>query len=87
VGKLSATEVNAALDEIQSKYRDRFAELILMQSSYYQSARGRVEFDMWFNLIPDAYQWANSSQVTAAMVMNILSADWPLPGPGQSLTL
>jgi hypothetical protein len=42
---------------------------------------------MWFNLIPDAYQWANSSQVTAAMVMNILSADWPLPGPGQSLTL
>jgi hypothetical protein len=89
VGKLSATEVNAALDEIQSKYRDRFVELIIMQSSYYQSARGRagLEFDMWHEKISDAYQWANSSQVTAAMATSILSADWPLPGPGLSLTL
>jgi hypothetical protein len=88
VGKLTATEVNAALDEIETKYRDRFVELVIMQSSYYQSARGRggLEFDMWFEKIPDAYQWVNSSQVTDDMVTNVLSTDWPLPGPGQSLT-
>jgi len=88
VTKLSAVEINAALDEIQTKYRDRFVELVIMQSSYYMSARGRggLGFDMWFEKIPDAYQWVNSSQVTDDMVTNVLSADWPLPGPGQSLT-
>jgi hypothetical protein len=86
VGKLTATEVNAALNEIEAKYRKRFVELVLMQSTYYQSARKYLEFDMWFGTIPDAYQWVNSSQVTDDMVTNILSADWPAPGPGQSLT-
>jgi hypothetical protein len=88
VGKLKETEVNAALDEIETKYRDRFVELVIMQSSYYQSARGRggLGFDMWFKTIPDAYRWVNSSQVTDDMVTNLLSADWPPPGPGQSLT-
>lgn len=86
VGKLTATEVNAALNEIETKYRNRFVELVLMQSGYYQSARKHLEFDMWFGTIPDAYQWVNSSQVTDDMVTNLLSADWPAPGPGQSLT-
>lgn len=86
VGNLTATEVNAALDEIETKYRNRFVELVILQSTYYESARKYLEFDMWFHNIPDAYQWVNSSQVTDDMVTNVLSADWPPPGPGQSLT-
>ena len=86
VGKLTATEVNAALNEIETKYRNRFVQLVLMQSAYYQSARKHLEFDMWFGTIPDAYQWVNSSQVTDDMVTSLLSADWPAPGPGLSLT-
>jgi hypothetical protein len=88
VDKLTAAEVNAALDEIQAKHRDRFVELVIMQSSYYMTsrARGGLGFDMWFEKIPDAYQWVNSSQVTDDMVTSLLSADWPPPGPGQSLT-
>jgi len=86
VGELRANEVNAALNEIETKYRKRFVELVILQSIHYQSARKHLEFDMWFERIPDAYQWVNSSQVTDDMVTNLLSADWPPPGPGQSLT-
>jgi len=86
VGELRANEVNAALNEIETKYRKRFVELVILQSIHYQSARKHLEFDMWFERIPDAYQWVNSSQVTDDMVTNLLSADWPPPGPGQSLS-
>jgi hypothetical protein len=86
VGRLNETEVNAALDEIEAKHRDRFVELVILQSLHYLSARKHLGFDMWFKTIPEAYRWVNSSQVTDDMVTNLLSADWPPPGPGQSLT-
>jgi hypothetical protein len=88
VDKLKEAEVNAALDEIEAKHRNRFVELVLMQSAYYLSARARggLGFDMWYETIADAYSWVNSSQVSDDTVSILLSADWPPPGPGQSVT-
>jgi hypothetical protein len=88
VGQLAATEVNAALNQIDADHRDRFMELTVMQSDYYMSARGRagLGFDMWFGTIPEAYQWVNASQVTDAQVTSLLNAGWLPPGPGQALT-
>jgi len=86
VGRLQQTEVNAALDEIDAKHRDRFLELVILQSMHYVSARKHLGFDMWFKTIPEAYRWVTPSQVTDDMVTTLLNADWPTPGPGQSLT-
>jgi hypothetical protein len=86
VGRLKEAEINAALNEIEAKHRNRFVELVTLQSLHYLSARKTLGFDMWFRWIPEAYRWVNSRQVTDDMVTNLLSADWPAPGPGLSLT-
>jgi hypothetical protein len=86
VDKLTETEVNAALDEIDAKHRNRFVELITLQAMHYMSARKHLEFDMWFKWIKEAYRWVDSRQTTDDMVTRLLDADWPPPGPGLSLT-
>jgi hypothetical protein len=66
VQKLRSTEVNRALDEIASRFRSRWFDLLRAQFQLYGLAKSRsnLEFDMWFDNITDGYLWADSRRTT-----------------------
>jgi len=65
---LAATEINNALDEIESKHSEDWLGLCQLQFMLYGTAKKRseLEFDMWHDLITEGYFWADSKKITAA---------------------
>ena len=65
---LSSTEMNNALDEIESKHRSEWLALCRTQFKLYGVAkeRSKLDFDMWYDLITEGYFWADSAKITAA---------------------
>lgn len=65
---LAATDVNKALDEIESKHSAEWLGLCQLQFMLYGTAKKRseLEFDMWYDLITEGYFWADSGTVTTA---------------------
>lgn len=64
---LRSTEVNQALDEIDSRFRSHWLDLLRAQFELYASAKKKsnLEFDMWFDRITDGYLWADGRKPTA----------------------
>jgi Putative peptidoglycan binding domain len=87
VGQLRSTEVNAALNEIDSRFRVRWRSLLQAQFDLYAPAKraSNLEFDMWFDNIADGYLWTDSSATTDREVDVLLARDL-LPVDATSLT-
>lgn len=79
-GQLQSTEVNAALDEIESKFRTNWLGACEAQFEHYALAKTKsnLEFDMWYDLITDGYLWSNGTQPTDQQVAALLAVD-PTP--------
>jgi hypothetical protein len=75
--QLRSTEINAALDEIESKYRTHWLGACEAQFEHYALAKKRsnLEFDMWYNLITEGYLWSNGVQPTDQQVDVLLAGD------------
>jgi hypothetical protein len=75
VGQLAATEPNTALDEINARFRSRWLGLVRAQFELYTEAKkaSNLEFDMWFDLITDGYQFTDGRKVTDAEAKAILT--------------
>ena len=63
---LRSTEVNAALDEIDTRFPVRWRSLLEAQFELYLRARtaSDLEFDMWTPQIDDGYLWTESGATT-----------------------
>lgn len=77
VNQLQSTEVNAALDEIENKYRTNWMGACEAQFEHYSVARKKsnLEFDMWYSLIEEGYLWSNGVQPTDQQVDALLAGD------------
>lgn len=75
VGRLSAAEANAALDEIDKRYGSRWSDLMRAQFELYSLAKRRsnLEFDMWFDPISAGYVWTDGSSVTDAQAAALVA--------------
>ena len=85
VKKLTSTEVNKALDEIEKKFAKEWRALMELQAELYLWAKdkSRLEFDMWYyDWISEGYVWTTGAGTTDADVATILAGDLPLAGTG-----
>jgi pimeloyl-ACP methyl ester carboxylesterase len=75
VRQLRSTEVNRALDEIDTRFRSRWRGLLWAQFQLYALAKRRsnLEFDMWFDKITDGYLWADARRTTDREVATLLA--------------
>ena len=76
IKKLTSTEVNNALNELQDgSERDWFLTLVWQQQQLYANARTRsnLEFDMWYADLTEAYTFANGRGITDQEVASILA--------------
>jgi hypothetical protein len=75
VGQLRSTEVNAALDEIESRFGTRWSEAMQEQFELYALAKNRskLDFDMWYDLITEGYVWTDGHSVTDAQATTLLA--------------
>ncbi len=66
VAKLKSTEVNDALDELESKFKSQWLAVIRSQFELYALAkkRSKLEFDMWYDNITDGYLWTSGKRTT-----------------------
>jgi hypothetical protein len=66
VGQLTSKEINAALDEMYKKFDTKWLALIRSQFEFYQRAKteSNLEFDMWYNIVADAYVWTSGIRTT-----------------------
>jgi hypothetical protein len=77
-GKLTATEVNAALDELdRAPLRSTWLALLQAQYRLYSKARtaSNLEFDMWWGLTSDGYLWTGTPRVTDQEAAALLTGD------------
>jgi hypothetical protein len=77
IGKLQSTEVNKALDELDSKFRTAWMGLIRRQFELYAHAKeaSNLEFDMWYNILTDGYEWTSNALTTDQEVDALLAKD------------
>lgn len=77
VKQLRNVEVNAALDELDRRFRSQWLSLLRAQAHFYLNARQEsdLEFDMWFHSIDEGYVWTDVQKVTQAEVDIILAGD------------
>jgi hypothetical protein len=89
VGKLQSKEVNKALDELDKKFRTDWMGLIRTQFELYSRAKvqSNLEFDMWYNLLADAYVWTNENLTTDQEVDALLAKDIDPRDTGPTSTL
>jgi hypothetical protein len=75
VQQLRSTEVNRALNEIDTRFRSRWRGLLRAQFELYALAKRRsnLEFDMWFDNIMDGYLWADARRTTDREVATLLT--------------
>jgi hypothetical protein len=75
IAKLQSTEVNKALTELDNKFRTDWIGLIRAQFELYSRAKvqSNLEFDMWYNLLADAYVWTNENLTTDQEVDALLA--------------
>ncbi len=76
-GQLRATEVNKALDEIDTRFAARWRGLLRAQFELYAPARSasNLEFDMWFDDITEGYVWTDAAATTDQEVAALLKGD------------
>jgi hypothetical protein len=74
VQQLRSTEVNRALDEIDTRFRSRWRGLLWAQFQLYALAKRRsnLGFDMWFDKITDGYLWTDPRRTTDREVAALL---------------
>jgi hypothetical protein len=77
VKQLRSTEVNAALDEVNTRFRSEWSALLQMQFELYALAKKRsnLDFDMWFDRITEGYVWTDGRKVTDAEADALLTVD------------
>lgn len=78
VDKLNSTEVNAALDELDTKkFQSKWKALLWEQFALYSTAKKKanLEFDMWYDKMPEGYVWADSAKVTDAQATSALTGE------------
>jgi hypothetical protein len=77
VARLRAIEVNNALDEIDTRFRERWSGVMQAQFELYAMAktRSKLDFDMWFDLITEGYLWTDGHSVSDAQVARLLAGD------------
>lgn len=77
VARLRATEVNTALDEIDTRFAERWSAVMQAQFDLYALAktRSKLDFDMWFDLITEGYLWTDGHSVTDAQAATVLAGD------------
>ena len=75
VQQLRSTEVNRALDEIDTRFRSRWLGLLQAQFKLYALAKrqSNLEFDMWFDKITDGYLWTDAKKTTDQEVAALLA--------------
>jgi hypothetical protein len=75
VQQLRSTEVNRALDEIDTRFRSRWLGLLRAQFELYALAKRRsnLEFDMWFDNIGDGYLWTDARKITDQEAATLLA--------------
>jgi hypothetical protein len=77
VGQLRAVEVNNALDEIDTRFGQRWSDAMRLQFELYALAktRSKLDFDMWYDLITEGYLWTDGHSVTDAQTATLLAGD------------
>jgi Putative peptidoglycan binding domain len=77
VQELRSTEVNTALNEIDTRFRSRWRSLLQAQFELYARAKtaSNLEFDMWFDNIADGYLWTDATATTDREVDALLAGD------------
>jgi hypothetical protein len=75
VQQLRSTEVNRALDEIDTRFRSRWLGLLQAQFKLYALAKrqSNLGFDMWFDKITDGYLWTDAKKTTDQEVAALLA--------------
>jgi hypothetical protein len=73
--QLRSTEVNKALDEIDTRFRSQWLSLLQAQFELYALAKTRsnLEFDMWFNNPADGYLWTDATLTTDEAISALLT--------------
>jgi hypothetical protein len=77
INQLTSQEVNAAMAELDRRFRTRWLALIRTQFDLYAPAKTQsdLEFDMWYNFITQGYVWTNGRDVTDAQADSFLTGD------------
>jgi hypothetical protein len=77
INQLTAQEVNAALAELDRKFRSKWLALIRSQFELYARSKTQsdLEFDMWYNLVHEGYVWTNGQAVTDQQADSFLTGD------------
>ena len=75
VQQLRSTEVNNALNEIDTRFQSRWLRLLQAQWNLYRFAKNRsnLEFDMWFDPSDIGYLWTDGPSTTDAEVAALLT--------------
>jgi hypothetical protein len=75
VQQLRSTEVNKALNEIETQFRSQWLGLLQAQFELYALAKTKsnLEFDMWFNNPADGYLWTDATMTTDDVVNALLT--------------
>ena len=75
VQQLRSTEVNKALNEINTQFRSQWLRLLQAQFELYALAKTKsnLEFDMWFNSPADGYLWTDATSTTDVAVNALLT--------------
>jgi UDP-2,3-diacylglucosamine pyrophosphatase LpxH len=76
--QLRSTEVNKALNEIDTQLRSQWLGLLRAQFELYALAKhnSNLEFDMWFDNPAEAYLWAEARQTTDDAVEALLTGNF-----------
>jgi hypothetical protein len=77
ISQLTSKEVNAALAELDRRFRSKWLALIQSQFELYERSKtqSNLEFDMWYNLIHEGYVWTNGQLVTDQQADSLLTGD------------
>lgn len=88
IGKLKSTEVNLALDELETRFGSEWLGLIQSQFELYQRAKtvSNLEFDMWYDHVSEGYVWTDGTTTTDAEADALLSGDLVPVGDGLTST-
>jgi len=86
IGKLKSTEVNLALNELETKFGSDWLTLIKSQFELYQRAKtvSNLEFDMWYDKVTEGYVWADGANTTDAEADALLAGDLIPVGSGMT---
>jgi hypothetical protein len=77
INQLTSQEVNAAMAELDRRFRTKWLALIRTQFELYARSKTQsdLEFDMWYNFITQGYLWTNGRDVTDAQADSFLTGD------------